>query len=148
MLRRKIAGPPNTICISHRNFFPDYARSSGRTFTFFTMFAMFFVMSQYLQSVRGYSPLKAGFATLPFAVASIAVSPRGAALSARFEPRRVVVVGMCIVPFGLLIVGTLLAGALGRIIGERRPASLAVVSVPVIGGVAVTAPAIARIIGG
>jgi hypothetical protein len=50
--------------------------------------------------------------------------------------------------FGLLIVGTLLAGALGRIIGERRPASLAVVAVPVIGGVAVTAPAIARIIGG
>jgi EmrB/QacA subfamily drug resistance transporter len=79
------------------------AGAIGVTFTFFTMFAMFFVMSQYLQSVRGYSPLKAGFATLPFAVASIAVSPRGAALSARFEPRRVVVVGMCIVPFGLLM---------------------------------------------
>ena len=50
--------------------------------------------------------------------------------------------------FGLLILGTLLAGALGRIIGERRPAALAVVAVPVLAGVAVTAPAIARIVGG
>jgi predicted MFS family arabinose efflux permease len=79
------------------------AGAIGVTFTFFTMFAMFFVISQYLQSVRGYSPLKAGFATLPFAAASILISPRGAALSAKFEPRRVVVAGLCVVPAGILM---------------------------------------------
>jgi EmrB/QacA subfamily drug resistance transporter len=79
------------------------AGAIGVTFTFFTMFAMFFVLSQYLQSVRGYTPLNAGFATLPFAVTSVVVSPRGAALSARFEPRRVVLTGLCIVPLGILM---------------------------------------------
>ena len=79
------------------------AGAIGVTFTFFTMFAMFFVMSQYLQSVRDYSPLRAGFATLPFAVTSVVVSPRGAALSARFEPRRVVLTGLCIMPVGILM---------------------------------------------
>ena len=79
------------------------AGAIGVTFTFFTMFAMFFVISQYLQSVRGYSPLKAGFATLPFAAASILISLRGAALSARFDPRRVIVSGLCVVPCGILM---------------------------------------------
>ena len=79
------------------------AGSIGVTFTFFTMFALFFVISQYLQSVRDYSPLRAGFAVLPFAVTSVVVSPRGATLSARFEPRRVVLTGLCIVPIGILL---------------------------------------------
>jgi EmrB/QacA subfamily drug resistance transporter len=79
------------------------AGSLGVMFAFFTMFAMFFVISQYLQSVRGYSPLKAGFAIIPFAVTMVSVSPRGAALSARFEPRRVVLTGLCILPFGILL---------------------------------------------
>jgi EmrB/QacA subfamily drug resistance transporter len=79
------------------------AGSVGVMFSFFTMFAMFFVLSQYLQSVRGYSPLKAGFATLPFAVTSVVLSPRGAALSAKFEPRRVVLGGLCVAPVGLLM---------------------------------------------
>ncbi len=79
------------------------AGSLGVTFTFFAMFAMFFVLAQYLQSVRGYSPLKSGVCTLPFAVTMIAISPRGASLSARFDPRKVIVTGMAIMPFGLLL---------------------------------------------
>lgn len=78
------------------------AGSLGVTFAFFAMFSMFFVLTQYLQSVRGYSPLKAGFGTLPFAITMVIVSPRGAALSARFEPRRVIITGLCLVPVGLL----------------------------------------------
>jgi EmrB/QacA subfamily drug resistance transporter len=79
------------------------AGSLGVTFAFFTMFAMFFVIAQYLQSVRGYSPLRSGFATLPYAVTMVAVSPRGAALSAKFEPRKVVLTGLCIMPVGILM---------------------------------------------
>lgn len=79
------------------------AGSLGVTFAFFSMFAMFFVISQYLQSVRDYSPLKAGVATLPYAFTMVAVSPRGAALSARFEPRRVVLAGLAIMPIGIFM---------------------------------------------
>lgn len=50
--------------------------------------------------------------------------------------------------FGLLVLGTLLAGALGRVIGERRPASLAVVALPVLAGAVVTGSGLARILGG
>lgn len=79
------------------------AGSLGVTFAFFTMFSMFFLMAQFLQSVRGYSPLMAGILTLPFAVTMVLVSPRGAALSARFEPKRVVVTGLFIMPVGLVL---------------------------------------------
>ncbi|MEO6124498.1 MAG: MFS transporter [Ilumatobacteraceae bacterium] len=79
------------------------AGALGVTFAFFSMFAMFFVITQYLQSVRDYSPLKAGFATLPYAFTMVAVSPRGASLSAKFEPRRVVLTGLCIMPVGIFL---------------------------------------------
>ena len=79
------------------------AGSLGVTFALFTMFSMFFLMAQFLQSVRGYSPLMAGILTLPFAVTMVLVSPRGAALSARFEPKRVVVTGLFIMPVGLVL---------------------------------------------
>jgi len=50
--------------------------------------------------------------------------------------------------FGLLILGTLLAGALGRVIGVGRPAALALVALPVLAGGLITASAIARILTG
>jgi EmrB/QacA subfamily drug resistance transporter len=73
----------------------------GVTFVFLSMFAMFFLVAQYLQSVRGYSPLRAGVATLPFAVTMIAISPRGPALGVRFGAKRVVSLGFVIVPLAL-----------------------------------------------
>ncbi len=76
--------------------------SLGVTFVFLAMFAMFFMISQYLQSVRGYSPLRAGFATLPFAATMIFLSSRGPALGARFGSKKVVSAGFCVVPVGLL----------------------------------------------
>jgi EmrB/QacA subfamily drug resistance transporter len=79
------------------------AGALGVTFTFFAMFAMFFVLAQYLQSVRGYSPLKSGVCTLPFAITMIAISPRGAALAAKFDPRKVIVAGLAIMPIGLML---------------------------------------------
>jgi len=50
--------------------------------------------------------------------------------------------------FGLLIFGTLLAGALGRIIGVGRPAALALVALPVLAGAVITASAVGRILTG
>jgi EmrB/QacA subfamily drug resistance transporter len=77
--------------------------SLGVTFVFLAMFAMFFVIAQYLQSVRGYSPLRSGFATLPFALTMIGISPRGPALGAKFGTKRVISVGMFILPIALIM---------------------------------------------
>lgn len=77
-------------------FFRIRAFSTGAgviTAFFFGMFGMFFILTQYLQFVRGYSPLLAGVATLPGAVTMVIVAPRSAALSVRFGARNVVAVG-------------------------------------------------------
>lgn len=50
--------------------------------------------------------------------------------------------------FGLLIVGTLVAGAFGRLIGPRRLAARALVAAVVIGGALVTGTDVARILTG
>ena len=47
------------------------------------MFALFFFLSQFLQEVQGYSPLRAGFAFLPMPLAIIA----GSQLSSRIVAR-------------------------------------------------------------
>ncbi|MBI5087541.1 MAG: MFS transporter, partial [Actinobacteria bacterium] len=83
---------------------PRFAMGSlGITFSFLAMFSMFFVLTQYLQYVRGASPLGAGVRTLPFALTMIVVSPRSADLAHRFGVRRVVAVGMSTVVVGLLM---------------------------------------------
>jgi EmrB/QacA subfamily drug resistance transporter len=83
----------------------------GVTFVFLAMFAMFFLIAQYLQSVRGYSPLRSGFATLPFAITMIAISPRGPAIGKRFGTKRVVIFGFIVLPIALLLLSFLSAGS-------------------------------------
>jgi EmrB/QacA subfamily drug resistance transporter len=75
----------------------------GVTAVFLAMFAMFFLIAQYLQSVRGYSPLRSGFATLPFAAVMIALSPRAPMLGAKFGTRRVIGLGFAILPVALFL---------------------------------------------
>jgi len=78
--------------------------SAAITAAFFVMFGFFFLMTQYLQFGRGYSPLEAGLASLPLALTFVAVSPRSAALAERYGAHRVMAVGLGIVAggFGLL----------------------------------------------
>jgi EmrB/QacA subfamily drug resistance transporter len=73
----------------------------GVTFVFVTMFGMFFLIAQYLQSVLGYSPLRSGFATLPFAFTMVAVSSQGPALGAKFGTKRIVSIGFVVLPIAL-----------------------------------------------
>jgi len=83
---------------------PRFAMGSlGVTFTFLAMFSMFFVLTQYLQYVRGYSPLSAGVHQLPFAFVLILVSPRSADFAAKVGARRAVATGMALLVFGLLL---------------------------------------------
>ena len=77
--------------------------SLGVTFTFLAMFSLFFILTQYLQYVRGYGPLKAGCAGLPFAFTMIAVSPRATNIAAGIGLRNTVVAGEALMGVGLLI---------------------------------------------
>ena len=61
--------------------------------TFFAMFGTFFVATQYLQFVLGYSPLEAGLATLPMAAMMIIFAPRSAGFAERFGRDKVMAVG-------------------------------------------------------
>jgi len=88
----------------HHFRMPRFAMGSvGITFTFLAMFATFFVLTQYLQYVRGHSPLGAGVRGLPFAATMIVVSPRSADLAARLGVGRLVPAGMVLEAAGLLL---------------------------------------------
>ena len=79
------------------------AGASAITLIFFVMFGTFFVLSQYLQLVHGYSPLGAGVRILPWALAYMLSTTRAARLVVRFGQRRVVSSGMLIVAAGLAV---------------------------------------------
>ena len=57
------------------------------------MFAMFFFLSQYIQNVMGYSPLKAGVAFLPFTVGIVVGAGLASNLVNRIDPRYISGVG-------------------------------------------------------
>jgi EmrB/QacA subfamily drug resistance transporter len=77
------------------------------TLSFFCMFGMFFMVTQYLQYVHGDSPLVAGLKTLPAGATLILVSPRSPRVVARIGVRHTLRIG-----FGLLTVGLLVFGLL------------------------------------
>ena len=76
------------------------------TFSFLIMFGFFFLMTQFLQFVRGYSPLDAGVATLPLAFALVIVSPRSAVLGERIGPANVMTGGFVFLVAGLGLMST------------------------------------------
>ncbi len=83
---------------------PRFAMGSlGITFAFLGMFSTFFVLTQYLQYVQGYTPLQAGVRGLPFAITMIIVSPRSADLAAAHGVQRVVGAGMGTMVLGLVM---------------------------------------------
>jgi MFS transporter, DHA2 family, multidrug resistance protein len=84
-------------------FFRDRRMSVGSgvvTIAFFVMFGLFFMFTLYLQFVRSYSPLSAGLATLPLALALIAIAPRSAALAERLGTGPVIAIGFLFVAAG------------------------------------------------
>lgn len=73
----------------------------GVATVFFGLFALFFVNAQYLQYVKGHSPLATGIAILPLPITVIVVSRRSVALAARIGTRTVVTGGMILLAAGL-----------------------------------------------
>jgi EmrB/QacA subfamily drug resistance transporter len=74
---------------------------------FAAMFALFFLLTQYLQFVQGWSPLKAGFANLPIAVGLMISAPKSDGLVNRFGNRGVVTGGLVAMTAGFVGLATL-----------------------------------------
>lgn len=77
---------------------------------FGTFSALFFFASIFMQQVYGYSPLKAGFAYLPLAVAVAAGAAVASALLAKLAARTVLMAGLATTVTGLLLMWRAPAG--------------------------------------
>jgi EmrB/QacA subfamily drug resistance transporter len=67
------------------------------------LFAMFLFLSYYFQLNLGYSPLKSGFAFLPFSVGIILTAGVVAQLLPRFGPRPIMIPGLVMAVVGMLL---------------------------------------------
>jgi predicted MFS family arabinose efflux permease len=76
------------------------AATTAITLVFFAMFGSYFLFTQYLQFVHGYSPLSAGVRILPWALAYLLSATQSAKLVEPFGQRRVVASGLVITGAG------------------------------------------------
>lgn len=67
------------------------------------LFAMFLFLTFYFQAVLGYSPLKSGFAFLPFSAGIIATAGVVAQLLPRVGPKPLMVIGLTMSVVGMLL---------------------------------------------
>lgn len=76
------------------------------TAAFFGLFGFIFMVTQFFQVVRGYDTLRAGLATLPFALVVGVLSPVAILLMKRFGTTRVVALGLALMSTGFLVAAT------------------------------------------
>jgi EmrB/QacA subfamily drug resistance transporter len=77
------------------------AANAGVTMVYFALFGSSFLITQELQFVLGYSPLKAGIAMIPIAFPMLILGPLSARLVERFGTKIVVSGGLFVVAAGL-----------------------------------------------
>ncbi len=83
------------------------AGSMSITIAFFGLFGFIFLVTQYFQFVRGYSPLSAGVHTVPFAVFTAIAAPSSARLVNRLGTKAVVTGGLLSMAVGFGLAGSL-----------------------------------------
>ena len=94
--------------------FRDRHLSAGSLSIFIQFFAFFgftFVALQYLQGVRGYSPLVAALAVLPLAASMMPTARVTPRLTARFGAREVCVTGLVLIAAGLAVISRVGTGS-------------------------------------
>jgi MFS family permease len=92
------------------NFFKRKRFTGGATaitLVFFALFGMFFLITQYLQFVHGWSPLSAGVRLLPFAIVMGVTAPSSARIAERIGTKRTVALGLAIASIGLIVASRL-----------------------------------------
>lgn len=82
------------------------AASATLALVFFSMFGVSFLMTQYLQTVLGFSALGAGVRMLPMPLFMILMSTQSARLVERFGSKRIVAFGLTTVAIGVTYVST------------------------------------------
>jgi EmrB/QacA subfamily drug resistance transporter len=83
---------------------PRFSAASGAiALAFFGLFGFIFLITQYFQVVRSYDPLRAGLATLPFALVTGLVSPAAITAMKRFGTKAVVTTGLALMSAGFLV---------------------------------------------
>jgi EmrB/QacA subfamily drug resistance transporter len=98
----------NVRLFRNRNF---SASSASIGLVFFALFGTIFLLTQYLQSVLGYEPLKAGEAIIPVSVGLVTAAPTAAKLTVRFGPRMIVAGGLALVGVALALLSTAEVGS-------------------------------------
>jgi len=83
------------------------AASASIALAFFGLFGFIFLITQYFQVVRGYDTLRAGVATLPFAIVTGAMSPLAIAIMNRIGTKLIVAFGLFVMSAGFLIAATM-----------------------------------------
>jgi EmrB/QacA subfamily drug resistance transporter len=87
------------------------AASGAIMLTFFAMFGTLFLLTQFLQSVLGYSAFEAGVRLIPMAAIQIVVAPLSAKVVERVGSKIVVAVGLLTAALGLVLASRLTVGA-------------------------------------
>jgi EmrB/QacA subfamily drug resistance transporter len=83
---------------------PRFSAASGAiALAFFGLFGFIFMITQYFQVVRGYDPLGAGLATLPFAFVTAGFSPVAMIVMKRVGTKLVVGFGLLLMSGGFLV---------------------------------------------
>ncbi len=81
---------------------PRFSAASGAvSLTFFSLFGSLFLLTQYLQSVHGYSPLKAGAVVIPQAAMMMMMAPLSTVFVRRVGNKLVVGFGLVLVALSL-----------------------------------------------
>jgi EmrB/QacA subfamily drug resistance transporter len=83
------------------------AASAGITLIFFGMFGVTFLLTQYFQSVLGYSPFEAGLRFLPWAITIMVTAPLSARLVQRIGTKMVVGTGLSLAALSFLLLSGL-----------------------------------------
>jgi EmrB/QacA subfamily drug resistance transporter len=91
---------------------PRFSAASGAiTLTFMALMGMIFGLTQFLQSVLGFSPLKAGAVLIPMSAVMMVLAPMSARVVERVGTKAVVGTGLLIVSTALLLQTRLDAGS-------------------------------------
>jgi len=70
---------------------------------FLALMGLIYELTLYLQTVRGFSPIKAGVAVVPFALALLVVAPLAPKVAQRRGDRATVIAGLLLLAAGLLV---------------------------------------------
>jgi MFS family permease len=119
---------------------PYFGASAAAFFLVGAFWAVIYFQPQYLQFVRGHSPIACGVMVLPITVPMVVVSPFSGRLIAKFGVRPLMTFGMAVglagmvvltrigssTPYGVLLVGYLLFGlSLGLVYAPMSTAAMA-----------------------